>query len=35
MKEYRVYEKETGLYVGTIEVYPDEIRNLEKEFILK
>jgi len=31
---YRIYEKETGLYIGTIQVNEKEIRILEKDFHL-
>lgn len=34
MKEYKIYEKETGYYIGTIELYPEEVQNFEKEFII-
>ena len=35
MKKYRLYEKETNLYVGTLEIHPDEINEIEKDFILR
>lgn len=35
MRTYKIYDRATGFYIGTIEVYPDEVRKLEKEFILR
>ena len=35
MKKYKIYDKKTGHYIGTIELYPDELKAIEKEFIVK
>lgn len=35
MRTYKVYDKGTGLYVGTIEIRVDEVRDIERDFILR
>lgn len=32
---YKVYDKITGLYVGTIKINATEIRKVERDFIVK
>ena len=32
---FNIYDKATGLYVGTIKIKTTEIRKIEKDFIVK
>lgn len=32
---YKLYDKTTGLYVGTVQIEADEIRKIERDFIVK
>ena len=34
MKVYKIYDKETGYYIATTELYSDEVNNLLAEFII-
>lgn len=32
---YKIYDKISGLYVGTVKIEADEIRKIERDFIVK
>ena len=35
MRAYRIYEKMTGFYLGTVLLTTKELRNMERDFIIK
>lgn len=35
MKTYKLFDRITGFYIGTANIYISEVRNLERDFIVK
>ena len=35
MRKYKLFDKSTGFYIGTVTVNASEVRNLEHDYIVK
>ena len=35
MRTYKLFDKTTGFYIGTVTIHISEVRNFERDYIIK